>query len=79
MIVGCVYTVTTLDDRKLNLKIPKGTQANAKFNIKNYGFPKMKNPKVRGDLIIVISPDIPNIENEAVLRKLTKLRNNLDK
>ena len=79
MIIGTVYTVTTLDDKRISIKIPKGTQANTKFNIQGYGFPKLNHPTKKGNLIIIVTPEIPRVSNENVLRKLKKLRNSLDK
>ena len=79
MITGTVYTVKTLESRNLDLKIPPGTQMNAKFSIKGHGFPFLKNPSKRGDLIIVVSPQIPKIQDKDLLDKILEIRNNLDK
>jgi len=79
MITGTVYNVTTLDDKNLSIKIPPGTKANTKFNIPGYGIPKLHEAEKRGSLIIIVSPHIPKVQNQDVLRKLKKLRKNLDK
>jgi len=77
MIVGCVTIVETIDKRQIRLNIPPGTQANTKFRLSGYGL--LDTNKKRGDAFVVMVPNIPKINNEAVLRKLKKLRNNLDK
>jgi len=79
MIVGCVYTVTTLEGKTLELKVPQGTQAGTKFSVKGYGFPEINRPELKGNLIFVVTPYIPKINNQEVIRKLSKLRNSIDK
>jgi curved DNA-binding protein len=79
MITGTVYNITTLDNKNLSIKIPPGTKANTKFNIPGYGIPKLHQNEKRGNLIIVVSPYIPKVQDQNVLRKLKKLRKNLDK
>ena len=79
MITGTVYNVTTLDNKNLSIKIPPGTKANTKFNIPGYGIPKLHETEKRGNLIIIVSPYIPKVQDQNVLRKLKKLRKNLDK
>ena len=79
MMLGGVYTINTLDDKALELKIPKGTQTGTKFNIRGYGFPDPKRPTTRGNLILIVTPFIPKITDEVLIKKLSKLRNNIDK
>lgn len=78
MITGCVTIVHTLDNRSVQLKIPAGTQANTKFRIPGYGLPNV-NSRKKGDAFVVITPHIPKVTDENILRKLKKLRNNIDK
>ena len=78
MITGTVYNVTTLDDKNLSIRIPPGTKANTKFNIPGYGIPRLHEKEKRGNLIIIVSPHIPKVQDQNVLRKLKKLRKNLD-
>ena len=78
MIVGCVTIVQTIDDRSVRLQIPKGTDTNKKMKLPGYGLPNVKTGK-RGNAYIVIKPEIPSIDDENVIRKLKKIRNNLDK
>lgn len=57
-ILGTEIEVATLDDKKLKLKIPPGTQNNSKFRLKGYGLPHMKGSG-RGDAYAEIIVDIP--------------------
>jgi len=78
MIVGGVIIIETLDKRHVKLNIPKGTQNGQKFKLPGYGLPDIKQGR-KGDAFVILKPVIPNIEDQSILRKLTKLRNNLDK
>ena len=57
-ILGTEIEVATLDDKKLKLKIPPGTQNNSRFRLKGYGLPHMKGGG-RGDAYAEIIVDIP--------------------
>jgi curved DNA-binding protein len=57
-VMGTETEITTLDNKKLKLKIPPGTQNNAKFRFKGYGLPHMKG-NGRGDAYAEIIVDIP--------------------
>ncbi len=70
--LGTDIEVQTIDQKKLRLKIPPGTQNNAKFRLKGYGLPHMKDTG-RGDAYAEISVDVPKNLNErqkALLRSL---------
>jgi len=62
-VLGTEVEVPTIDKKLLKLKIPPGTQNNAKFRLKGYGLPHMKG-QGRGDAYVEISIEIP--------KKLTK-------
>ena len=57
--LGAEIFVTTLDDKKLRLKVPSGTQNGKILRIKNEGIPYMHNSNRRGDLHIKIKVIIP--------------------
>ena len=77
MITGCKTIVQTIDGRKLELKIPKGTQPTAKFAIPNYGIPNVKDGH-RGNIIVKLNPAIPNIENEGIVQELERIKDALN-
>ncbi len=62
-VLGTEIEVSTINQKKLKLKIPPGTQNNAKFRLKSYGLPNSKG-NGRGDAYAEI--------NIAVPKKLTK-------
>ncbi len=67
-VLGTEIEVPTIDTKRLRLKIPPGTQDNAKFRLKGYGMPHM-NGKGRGDAYVIINISIP--------KKLTKKQEEL--
>jgi curved DNA-binding protein len=67
-VLGTEVEVATIDKKRLKLKIPPGTQNNAKFRLKKYGLPHMKG-QGRGDAYAEISIAVP--------KKLTKEQKSL--
>ena len=61
--LGTEIEVPTITQKMLKLKIPPGTQNNAKFRLKGYGLPHM-NGKDKGDAYAEISVVIPKDLNE---------------
>jgi curved DNA-binding protein len=69
-ILGCSIDVPTLGGKALNVKVPAGTQANARLRLKGRGLPAgPKGP--RGDLYVRIDLEVP--------KKLTKAQKQLIK
>ncbi|MBW1787436.1 MAG: J domain-containing protein [Deltaproteobacteria bacterium] len=56
--LGTEIEVLTVDDKRLKLKIPQGTQDGAKFRFKGYGLPRMKR-EGRGDAYAEIAIAVP--------------------
>ncbi len=69
-VLGTEIEIPTIDQKQLKLKIPAGTQNNAKFRLKSYGLPNYKNGG-RGDAYAEISIRIP--------KKLSKKQKSLIK
>jgi len=73
---GEVY-VTTLDDKKIKLKIPPGTQNGKTFRIKGEGVPFLHNPFKKGDLYIKVFVQVPSkLTSRAkdLLRELSEIQ-----
>ncbi len=62
-VLGTEIEITTIDQKVLKLKIPPGTQNNAKFRLKGYGLPHMKGGG-RGDAYAEISIAVPKKLNK---------------
>ena len=57
-VLGADIEVPTLEKKTLKLKIPAGTQDNAKFRLKNFGLP-IYNGSGKGNAYVEINIDIP--------------------
>ncbi len=72
--LGTEIEIPTIDKKALRLKIPPGTQNNAKFRIKGYGMPHM-NENSRGDAYVYVNISVPrelNKRQEDLIRKLAE-------
>jgi curved DNA-binding protein len=56
--LGTEIEVPTIDQKRLKLKIPPGTQNNAKLRLKGQGLPRMK-ANGRGDAYVEINVEVP--------------------
>ncbi|MCD6293834.1 MAG: J domain-containing protein [Deltaproteobacteria bacterium] len=57
-VLGADIEVSTLEKKVLKLKIPPGTQNNAKFRLKNFGLPRY-NGSGKGNAYVEINIDVP--------------------
>jgi curved DNA-binding protein len=62
-LLGTEIEVQTIDKKTMRLKIPAGTQNNAKFRLKEQGMPHM-NRKGRGDAYVQVTAGIPKRMNK---------------
>jgi len=74
MILGTKVTITTLDDRKIELKIPEGTKTDTKFSVTEYGLLDTRTNK-KGNLYVHIIPEITKINDEQLKTQLRNYRN----
>jgi curved DNA-binding protein len=58
IMLGTRISVPTLDDKKLNLKIPPGTKPGTKMRMSGHGLPHMKSGK-KGDLYVKVQLKLP--------------------
>ena len=73
-VLGTEIEVPTIDKKKLRLKIPPGTQANAKFRLVGYGMPHMTGGG-RGNAYVVINisvPKKPDKKQKDLIKELAK-------
>jgi len=71
-IIGTVVQINTLENKKINLNIPAGTQYGNSLKIPNHGLCDKSN--VRGDLIVQVLVKIPENLTQQQLNICTKLR-----
>ena len=73
--LGTEIEISTIDQKTLKLRIPPGTQNNAKFRLKGYGLPHMHG-QGRGDTIVEISIAVPkklNKKQRSLLKSLEEV------
>jgi len=75
-ILGATVEVMSLDNKKLSMTIPQGTQHGTKFRINNHGLYIM-NQNTRGSLIVCVNITIPTNLSDNQINVLQNLRSNL--
>ena len=73
--LGTEIDVETIDKKTLRLKIPPGTQNNARFRLKGYGMPNMAG-HARGDCYVIANISIPkklNKKQKALVEEMVKV------
>jgi curved DNA-binding protein len=72
--LGTEIEVPTIDKKTLKLKIPPGTQGNAKFRLNGYGMPSL-NGRGRGDAYVVVNISVPkklDKKQKALLKEIAE-------
>lgn len=70
-LLGETITITTLNSKSLDVKIPEGTQPDTVLSCKGEGLPYVQNPSLKGDLLIKIKIDIPrnlSVEQKNIIK-----------
>ena len=58
--LGTSILVGTLDDRRIRVKVPAGTQPGRLLRVRGEGVPHLDNPGRRGDLYIKVAVTVPD-------------------
>ena len=72
LLLGTSISVSTLDDKKLSLKIPPGTSPGTKMRMPGQGLPHMKGNK-KGDLYVKIQVKLPGQLTDEQKKLIEKL------
>jgi len=75
-LLGGVIILKTLDNRHLEIKLPKGSKIGTTFSLPGYGIPNLQTGK-RGNIYVKIEADIPNIKDVSLLNKIEELKNEI--
>ncbi len=73
--LGGEIEVETIDGKKLNMKIPSGTQINDKLRVKDHGMPKAGRSNSFGDMYVEIQMTVPTKLNDKQKKALTEFAN----
>ena len=74
ILLGCAIIIETLDDRDVQLTIPKGTKPGTTFSVTGYGLPDLHTRK-KGNIYVQIEPIMPDIKDQEVYSMLQDLNN----
>jgi curved DNA-binding protein len=74
--LGTIVEIDTLDNKRLQIKIPQGTQPSAVFNLPGYGMPDIRTG-TSGNAYMQLSAVIPKIANPNILTQLESIRNEI--
>lgn len=73
IMLGCVILIETLDGKRINLNVPRGTNPGTILSISEYGIPDLRSKK-RGNLYVQIETNIPKIMDQEILSKIKELQ-----
>ena len=76
-ILGSAVQIATLEDKRLNLNIPAGTQHGTVLKIPGYGLPDKKG--TRANMLVTVLVKIPENLTEQQLNMCIKLRDDNEK
>lgn len=75
--LGSELNIVTLDNRSINVSIPKGTQPETVLSCRGEGLPNARS-RIRGNLLVKIKVSIPKNLSQEHLDSLAKIKNELD-
>jgi len=73
LVLGAEVTVENLKGDKLKVRIPAGTEPFKKLRLKGQGWPVLQDNKIKGDLFVVLTLNIPSDPTEEQKELLEKL------
>lgn len=76
-LLGNKIQILTLEDRRLELNIPKGSQPTATFSIPGHGMPDMRTGR-RGNIFVKLNAIVNNIEDPNILMDIERIRDALN-
>jgi curved DNA-binding protein len=76
LISGSDILIDTPEGKTLNLNIPKGSQSGTTFSVSGYGIPNVKTGR-KGNLYIKVIGKVPNINDEAILKKIKEIKDEI--
>ena len=77
LLLGGKIKISTLDNKEIEINVPKGCKAGTVFSIGGYGLPNRSTRK-KGNLYIKVDPIIPNIKDNTILEKIKVLKDEID-
>jgi len=79
LITGGTTEVTNIEGNRLKIKIPQGTAPGAKFSVTGHGWPDVRAPNMKGNLIVTIDARMPKNLTEDEKVSIWKIKKRLAK
>jgi curved DNA-binding protein len=73
-LIGGAIEIKTLEDKRLKINIPQGSQPGAVFSVPGHGLPD-PNTGMRGNLYVEIKSAVPSINDVNILKELERIKN----
>jgi curved DNA-binding protein len=77
LMLGTKVEILTLEEKSLELTIPKGTQPGTKFRVPSHGIPDLRRG-TRGSIIVTVNGIVPKIENDMILTDIKRIKDALN-
>lgn len=77
LILGTTIEIHTPDDKKIDLKIPKGLHPGTTLSMNGLGLP-IVNTSTRGNIYVRVNAETPNITDEEILEKIRKIKDEVN-
>lgn len=75
-ILGTTLSITTLDDRQLDITVPPGTQPETVLSCNGYGMPHLRS-RQRGNLLVRLKVIIPRNLPEDIISKVKNIKDGI--
>ena len=75
--LGTSISLTNLDNKQLNISVPRGTQPDTVLSCRGEGLPDVRNSRLRGDLLIKIKIDIPKNLTDEQISKIKEINGSI--
>ena len=73
LLTGTELEVHAPDNKRISLKVPKGSQSGTTFSVSGYGIPNIKRGN-RGNLYVKIVGVVPTINDESIMKQVEDLK-----
>ncbi|MDP6422043.1 MAG: J domain-containing protein [SAR202 cluster bacterium] len=74
VILGGEAETTTLDGRRIRVRVPANSQNGQSIRLRGQGMPKLGSPDTRGDLFVALRPELPTELTDEMTELILKIK-----
>jgi DnaJ-class molecular chaperone len=74
VILGGEAETTTLDGRRIRVKVPPSSQNGQSIRLRGQGMPKLGSPDTKGDLFVALRPELPTELTDEMTELILKIK-----